>query len=427
MKGNERLLDAIGNADEELIPDTKRKMSRKAIAWTAAGGGLCAAAAAAVIAFTGSGGRLSEADRLFRETMENHRIFPEYTYEKKQGEIILPGGMEDSGGGMGYLAYSVYDISELDSNNPWTEDTVLDTLPVFRNHIKTDGGIEMCSYYTQKEAETMLKNAAHALGLSIDEIDYVYAPDSEGNNVTVDDNSPVSGAETICDGSSVNMGMVTLLLEPDGSIFVVFENCINLPEEYNASNSPDDKSEAYRTTEYLVSEYRNLIQLEKPVITSWLSRTYKGEAHMKYSAYSKTDDPVEAILNYNFRSVSFEIYMGKLNSIRMENGLANTEYIGDYPIITADEARQLLLDGEYITSVPSDSFEAEDVEKVELIYRSVPWEEYFLPYYCFYVDITDELPKSSDERKLLSYGVYYVPAIEEEYREDIPLWDGTIN
>ena len=40
--------------------------------------------------------------------------------------------------GMGYEGYFAYDISELVNANPWNEETVIDTLPVFQNPLTYD-------------------------------------------------------------------------------------------------------------------------------------------------------------------------------------------------------------------------------------------------------------------------------------------------
>ncbi len=429
MKKNEKLLEIIGQADDELIPDTSVQKKKSPIKWAVIGGGVTAAAVAGVIAFNCiGGGKPSEADRQFRDVMENYRIFPEYTYEKKQGEVILPGNMDYSGGGMGYEGYMVYDLSELDRNNPWTEDMELDTLPVFRNCKKGDRTIDKYSYYTKKDAQTIFENAAHIIGVEIENEIFYDTPYPFDTEINADDNTFISRAEAECNGDPLNIIRVDMELQHSGALMICFEAGIWLPEDIDFRFRQDDKAEADKAMKYLMKEYRNLIQLENPVLSCWFDRTYKGEAIMKYSAYNKSDDNVESILNYNFRSVEFSPEdRGLLYLIRINNGLANTEYLGDYPIITAEEAREMLLDGEYITTVPHDGFDAEDIEKVELIYRSVPWEEYFQPYYRFYVNITDEASISADDDKLLHYGAYYVPAVEEGYREDITLWDGSFN
>ena len=60
----------------------------------------------------------------------------------------------------------------------------------------------------------------------------------------------------------------------------------------------------------------------------------------------------ERILNYNFNRLYFAATeSGDLGAISYYNPDLSQK-IGDYPIITAAEARQLLLENHYITSVP---------------------------------------------------------------------------
>jgi hypothetical protein len=65
----------------------------------------------------------------------------------------------------------------------------------------------------------------------------------------------------------------------------------------------------------------------------------------------------------------------------------------------------------------------EYVAKVELVYRTGGTEQYFMPYYRFYV----ELPDMERENGLKTYGAYYVPAVEGEYISNMPVWDGRFN
>lgn len=68
-------------------------------------------------------------------------------------------------------------------------------------------------------------------------------------------------------------------------------------------------------------------------------------------------------------------------------------------------ARDCLLNESYSTSVP---YEIEDetlIRKVELVYRSSALEKMLMPYYCFYVESPDYMPK---ENGPTTFGVYYV-------------------
>ena len=105
--------------------------------------------------------------------------------------------------------------------------------------------------------------------------------------------------------------------------------------------------------------------------------------------------------------------------------------LGDYPIITADEARELLFNGNFVTSIPSEELRAdtvreEDIAAVELVYRPGNVEQIFMPYYRFSIRLRDREDERS-ELGLKNYGAFYVPAVESEYLTEMPVWDGTFN
>ena len=100
-----------------------------------------------------------------------------------------------------------------------------------------------------------------------------------------------------------------------------------------------------------------------------------------------------------------------------------SDKVGDYPIISAEEATDLLLNGNYITTVPCSMPGQEYIAGVDLVYRSGKYEEYFMPYYRFYV----ELPEQEQEDGLKDYGAYYIPAVLAEYLTNMPVWNGDFN
>lgn len=97
--------------------------------------------------------------------------------------------------------------------------------------------------------------------------------------------------------------------------------------------------------------------------------------------------------------------------------------VGEYPIITAEEAKEFLRKGNYITTAPYEMPGEEFIGKVELVYRAGERERYYMPYYRFYV----ELPEAAMDDGLKAYGAYYVPAVESAYLSDMPVWDGSFN
>ena len=235
---------------------------------------------------------------------------------------------------------------------------------------------------------------------------------------------------------TANTDGLQICVYADGMIEVWFENGRTLPEEYSFTLFDTTDAEAEQVLEYLSQEYSELIGVSEPkkvLSGSYMMWNDYDEAgnyiteprfEREYALYDSSGDELEDILNYNFNCVRFyPDDNGNLSLIRIHSGLSCAEKMGDYPIISTDEAYELLLKGHYITSVPYTITDTELICKVELVYRNGSTEKTFLPYYRFYI----ELPEMRRENGLTDYGAYYVPAIQEEYIRNMPLWDGSIN
>lgn len=106
------------------------------------------------------------------------------------------------------------------------------------------------------------------------------------------------------------------------------------------------------------------------------------------------------------------------------NAYDRSEKLGDYPVIEPDEALRLLEDGCCITTVPGALPSADDVRAVELVYRA-PNEEVYQPYYRFWAEVQSE--DLAPREGVITLGAYYVPAVESQYLEELPVWDGGFN
>ncbi len=78
-----------------------------------------------------------------------------------------------------------------------------------------------------------------------------------------------------------------------------------------------------------------------------------------------------------------------------------------------------------VTSVPDEFPGAEAIGKVELVYRMDSQEEFFMPYYKFYVRLDES--HDIEELNLVTYGTYYVPAVSGEYINNMSRWDGSLH
>lgn len=300
--------------------------------------------------------------------------------------------------GMGFEGYMAYDISELVSGNPWTEEAELTTLPVYANPLELDEYGMPVGDRTAMEAA--LRESADRLGLEgteIEETDWGTLV-IRGEGLTLDVRSTLP---------------VTLEFEPS----------LALPEEYDFGyHAPYDAMEA--AGEYLMETYSALLEMENPTLNLCGGdyNIYREQGY-QIEVYEGAGDLTDQLVGYHFRRVAFyPDEDGKLWMIRFYLSDLSRK-LGDYPIITAEEAEALLGEGHYITSVPYELPGLEYVEKVELVYRNGELEDCWMPYYRFYV----RLPEMMEDDGLQTFGAYYVPAVEGRFLTNLPVWDGSFN
>lgn len=330
-------------------------------------------------------------------------------------------------GGMGFEGYMAYDISELTSSNPWDASIPLETLPVFRNKLTVNEDYLLRGGDFDR-MEEVLKDVAERLGL-----------DSE--SLTITDDSPTEEERQ----KSIERFKLTggeppegyydptrLMTEADGveievslglTATITFEPAVPLPEGYNFAFFAS-YADCQKTADWLLEQYAGLMDMEQPT-TAIDGGDYNIYRQQRYQIafYDASGSYLDQLLNYNFNQTVF--YCGDdgmLLAARIYQPDLS-EKVGDYPIMTVDEAAQQLKDSNCISSVPSDVIPSDEPSKVELVYRTGEREGYFLPYYRFYV----ELPSMEGGDGLKTYGAFYVPAIEPEYLEDVPVWDGSFN
>ena len=371
------LLDMIGNVDDRIIAEAKERERPSMPRWAK-----WTVAAACLLLVAGG---------IFVITRPG-KTTPDISGELPQ--ISIP-KYEFNGGFEGLLYYSA---EELENGNPWQEDMKLKALPVFRNG--------SCN-----EAEMMaeLENAAEVLDLEILE-------------TKVETNAEKDLDGTILPGDTVySIRAITengnLTAYAYGSLVYELPSGYDLPEAYHFTYSDTSDAEAEAVMAYLTETYSSFLNFDHPEIVLQGDYTYSGDYIRNYFAYDSSADMTERILNYNFRAAQFAPDDdGNLMLIRLNDGLRRTEKLGDYPLISAAEAKQKLLDGQYQTSVPVAMPGEKYIAKEELVYRSGPSEEILLPYYRFYVELQDaDEWQMTHPNGLKTYGAYYVPAIQDEY------------
>lgn len=196
-----------------------------------------------------------------------------------------------------------------------------------------------------------------------------------------------------------------------------YEPEVPLPDGYKGIEYGAEYDEVIKTAEYIGNEYKDFMGMKNPQISLFSDYGISDKAYRSYNLrfFEGAEDIIGQIINYNFNTVFFAVRDEGIWLIRFWNSNLSDK-VGDYPIISADTAKALLANSQYLTTVPEDFPGAEYVKKVELVYQNTAQYSYFMPYYEFYV----ELPTMERADGLKTYGIYYVPAVEEQYITNMP-------
>ena len=430
----EQLSDAMEYLDEELIREAEEARSRvvrRRPAWQR-WGALAACLAVAVFAVT--------------------RVFP--TAPTQPGATCPPpppdppASQEDPGkpffeelplitiesmavGAMGYEGYLAYDISELGSGaNPWTQEETVESLPVYKNPLSYDEMYRV-SGADQDKMKALLLDVAGKLGL-----DTQTTPVTD--NAPTEDYKKAITEKLAAVGEEVPEGYfdpTTLIMEADGvkievdptlTALITFDPPVELPKGYNFSYSATSL-EMRKSAAWLLENYWGLLSgMSKPTLDQGMAdRNIYGERSFDVEYFDGGGSLKQQIINYNFNRVAFynddegKLFLARVYAPDL------SQVMGNYPIITVEEAKELLLAGNYASSVPYDLPKAEEIAGVELVYRTSSHEAVWLPYYRFLVDLPEEYRPA--DKTLRDYGAYYVPAVDGRYITNMPTYDGSFN
>ena len=317
----------------------------------------------------------------------------------------LPVSMGPSLGGYGFEGYYVRDISDLKNTSPSQIGSLPDTLPVFRN---AAGGypLQAASEEYMAKMLTLCRSVAGRLGWDAEKTAEVWEERSDGL-------APTTVTATGADGVKIEVDqfMTVTISYPDR----------NRPFSENVLPTYDD---AHKLAEKLLAEYRDLMNFANPQICI-TGGYYNIDGEQSYDiAFVETGGTqTEELLEFFFHGAEFFCNEGGEPWLIPLRCTDLSDKVGDYPIITAQQAQAQLVAGHYITScgweMPGEAY----IRKVELVYRTGEYDEYFMPYYRFYVELLEEAPVEG----CMHLAAYYVPAVAEEYLAPLSTWDGRFN
>ena len=227
MKNKDILLDVIGDTDENLVPElTANKKKSSIFKWTAFGGVCAAAVIAGMILLP----KMNHHDN----NTSPYSTLPQGSNESaKSGEVKIKSNVKF--GGMGFEGLMAYDISELDTPNPWNPDLTISSLPVYRNLSYTDLGMSV--YLSEAQMQEIAHNTASALKVAVDDTKVTYVKDFVQLGAYDDVLNRVFSVDAKCSDKT------TITVRGDGNIRVSFEEK-SLPSAYNFSYNNTSKEEA---------------------------------------------------------------------------------------------------------------------------------------------------------------------------------------
>lgn len=341
-------------------------------------------------------------------------------------------------GFMGYEGYNAYDISDLANENPWTEKAKIESLPVFRNTVTYDrSGAPLSGGLSADEMKQRAAQLAALLNMTLIEVfssptdAYIQEGQEKGQEAGMssaqieqwaqENNIPYE-ATAVCKEGRV-------IAEINGSYRVYIKDDGNLPDSFRLESEKITSEEKATLAKYLLKEYGKFIDMKSPEIELTDVYTVNGDVYNDVQVFENSGNLTQKILGYNFNRMRFGMdtsYLLSEDRETMETSLMIicekadlSQKIGEYPIITAQEARELLLQNHYVTSVPYDLPGEEYIAKVELVYSTGWSNAVFMPFYRFLV----ELPERAAflDNGLKEFGAYYVPAVKAEFLNAFPL------
>jgi len=203
-----------------------------------------------------------------------------------------------------------------------------ETLPVYRNLAFYDLSGKPV-YLSDEEMLAMGTDYAKALGFDVLSYETAYSWEDEDIEDYVI--LQTSGAEIRVDGS--------------GDATIDFTSPIPLPAGLSLDRDADVQT-AENTAAYLTEQYEALLSDAEYEVITTVSRSFTGEQNRSVSIYPIGDSAAETYVNRDFSEVTF--YGGDgdagttLGTIRIANRRLSAEEIGQYPLISEEEATEML-------------------------------------------------------------------------------------
>lgn len=422
----EKLLYAIGEIDEKFINELDIKQNRKNFTKP------ILMAASLIIIISGIlFGRYNQGDVA---TDPNGEITPPIVVDEREvdeefADLPKIAISDIHADGMGYGGVMAYGLEDVDDGTFWKEDLEIKKIPVYKNkaYFKDKGFIPL-DIKVSDMVEKLTKYAKiFGIEVSSEEASVVSYEDYEleASNIKKEDSTDLAS------NVFIEKDGIRISVDRTGEVSVNFsdEKALQTGQLLDFEKPDYEKANSRESLEilgnYILENHPEYLNLENPYMNLYsIYYNIYGEEDYNLDFYENSTDLEKRFLNYELgKKASFIVSSwGNIVSFHYRD-IDLSEEVGVYPIISKEKAVELMEEGKYSTSVPYEFSNKENIEKIELKYFVNGYQEYIIPYYEIYVC----LPEEELEGDLKSYGIYYVPAVEEEYIENMPTYDGRFN
>ena len=294
--------------------------------------------------------------------------------------------------------------------------TGTERLPVYRNLSYHDGaGISV--KLDEGQLRAIAEDIAEKLGLEITETETERFGDIVGYDL---DHHPQEMLDLIYDLQAYCADGTVIRMEGYGNWWVNFNRDDGLALPDSIMQITDDNTEQLMTA--LLAEYSALFGYNDPgwYLSDHDEYEYDGQHHYHYvfTVYEKSDDPVTNAVNAMLNNCDIGISgddsgcrLHRIGSFTAEGEWA--EHLGDYPIITEEQALEALLAGRFISSMSQSYLDEHPIDPDSIVgtymtYASGESRDFYQPYYVFILPaeiVPDEWYNT----------LFYVPAVQDRY------------
>lgn len=291
------------------------------------------------------------------------------------------------------------EIAKVGISNPWKLEMGIRKMPVFKNGAYS--GCPLPAGMTEEEMRLKLQEISEDFGIPVDKA-----------RAYVNSGGVLPQGTVTQVNAQGEKGKIEVLA--DGTVNIQFTDGYQIPEQFRFDDPELTEEQLREAMEHVAEQFKDELSFSDPHVMMVDSDTGDSKARNYFYVYDVGGNNKNDILNYYFRRVYFRINgNGKVSAMEIRDYLTCAEKLGDYPLITEEEAGKRLEVGQsYCYAMIRHSGEdiLSDVEKAELVYFYSPGMEILMPYYLFYVHVEDECLG-----EVKHYTLYYVPAVDSQY------------